>query len=227
MTNHSIKLWPKSERPQERLWQRGAVTLSDAELLAILLRNGIPGKDAVTLSREVLQRCGGLRGLLSVGQDNLQKVKGLGPAKIAMLLAVFEIAKRQLRENILDKHVLHDPEAVLEYLYASMRDLKKEIFKVIFLDKGNRILDDMDLFEGTIDQTAVHPREVIKAALERHATGIVLVHNHPSGRVQPSQEDRVLTVKLQTTCSAIGIQVLDHLIIGDNQFFSFRAERLL
>lgn len=223
----SVKDWPKSERPRERMRDLGIQALSDAELVAVLLRNGVRGEDALSFARNLLGKCGGLRGLFSMGWERLEKIRGLGPAKVATLLAVNEIARRKLREEILGKEVVRDPQAVVEYLYTSLRDQKKEIFKVLFLDKGNRILDEMDLFEGTVDQTAVHPREVVKIALERHATGLILVHNHPSGRVEPSSEDRMMTGKIQAALSAVGLQVLDHLIIGDNQFFSFKEHRLL
>lgn len=225
MTN--INAWPIKERPRERLKQSGVAALSDAELLAILLRTGLKGKDVLQLSRDILIETGGFRRLFSLSWDELKKVKGLGEVKIAQFLAVREIFSRQLREKILDKNAVQDPEAVLEYLSASMRDRKREVFKVLFLDKANHIIDARDLFEGTIDQTAVHPREVVKAALEIHATALILVHNHPSGKIEPSQEDRMLTGRLHSACAALGIRILDHLIVGDNQFFSFRENRLL
>jgi len=223
----SINHWPKRERPRERLLAEGAKVLSDAELLAVLLRNGIKGKDAVVLGRELLAKHGGLRGFLSLEANALKGEKGLGQAKVATLLAANEIARRALREDLIGKNVVRDPESVIEYLYATMRDRKREVFKVLFLNKANQIIDEADLFEGTVDEAAVHPRELVKAALDRHATAIILVHNHPSGRTEPSAEDRAITAKLQTACSVVSIKVLDHVIVGDNSCFSFREKGLL
>ena len=222
-----IKSWPLTERPRERLLAEGADKLSTAELLAVLLRNGTRGKDAVTFSRELLAKFGGLRGFLSAEAKALKGEKGLGPAKIAALAAAGEIFRRALREEIIGKNAIRDPESVLNYLYASMRDRKKEVFKVLFLDKANRVIDEQNLFEGTVDEAAVHPREVVKAALDRHATGIILVHNHPSGRTEPSVEDRAITAKLQSACSSVGLKILDHLIVGDDPYFSFSERGLI
>lgn len=222
-----IKSWPKSERPRERMLQHGIEGLSDAELVAILLRNGIKGKDALTLARELLAGVGGLRGLASMEFRNLIQVKGLGPAKTAALLSAIEIGRRQLKQEIIGRNVVRDTKSVMDYLYSSLRDKKREVFKVIFLNKANRVIGEEDLFEGTIDETAVHPREVVKVALERHATGLILVHNHPSGRVIPSQADREITRKLQIACETIAVKILDHIIVGDNQYFSFSENQCL
>ena len=225
--SYGIKSWPETERPRERLIKNGVSSLSDAELLAILLRSGIRGKDAITLARELLSRFGGLRGLLAVGWTELEQVKGLGQAKIATFLAATEIARRQLKQELAGKNFMRNPQSVLDYLYSSLRDKKREVFKVLFLNKANRIIDEQDLFEGTVDETAIHPREVVKAALERHATTLVLIHNHPSGCVEPSLEDREITRKLEAACAAVSIKILDHIIVGDNQHFSFSEHNLL
>ncbi len=222
-----IKTWPENERPREKILSKGGDALSDAELLALMMGSGPPGQDVVTWARDVLTESRGLRGLLSLQSRELQKIRGLGKARAALLLAIPEIIKRQLREDMIGKHAIKDPESVMQYLIATLRDQKKECFKVLFLDRGNRILDEADLFHGTVDQTAVHVREIIKAALERHATGIVLVHNHPSGRIEPSLEDRSMTSKIHGACAGIGISVLDHIIIGDNRYFSFREQHLI
>ncbi|MCM8775353.1 MAG: DNA repair protein RadC [Candidatus Omnitrophica bacterium] len=227
MASHSIKSWPKTERPRERLIKSGPEALTEAELLAILLRNGIRGKDAVAFSREMLSSFGGLRGLLSVGPSELGRVKGLGMAKIAVILATTEIAKRQLKENLADKNVVRDPQSVLDYLVSVMRDRKREVFKILFLNKANRITRDEDLFEGTVDEAAIHTREVVRTALEYHATSLILVHNHPSGRIQPSSEDREITRKIEMACATVSVRVLDHIIIGDNGYYSFREHNLL
>ncbi len=223
----SIKNWTLSERPRERLLEQGAGVVSDAELVAILLRSGIRRKHVVELSRELIASFGGLRGLFAADRERLQSVKGLGKAKAATILAVSELARRQLREEILGKNIIRDPQSVIAYLYTALRDQKKEIFKVIFLNKANQVIQEKDLFTGTVDETAVHPREVVKAALEYHATGLVLVHNHPSGRIQPSPEDRHMTQKIQTACETVNIKILDHLIVGDNHYFSFREHQLI
>ena len=223
----SINHWPLTERPRERLLEKGAAHLSDAELLAVLLRNGVKGKDAVALARELLAKTGGLRNLLSAEEKELKKEKGLGAAKIASLIAAVEIVRRSLREEIIGKNVIRDPESVIAYLQASLRDRKREVFKVLFLNKANCIIDDLDLFEGTVDEAAIHPREVVKAALDRNATALILVHNHPSGRSEPSPEDREITRKLQAACSGVSIRILDHLIVGGSRHFSFREQGML
>lgn len=222
-----INQWPASLRPREKLLEEGPESVSDAELLAILLRSGNQGSDAVILARDMLIRFGGWRGLLGAGKEPLFEFKGLGPAKIATLLAAVEIGRRHLRAKVIGQVYLRDPESVMDYLGYDLRDRRREIFKVLFLDKSNRILAEKNLFEGTVDETAVHPREVIREAIRRHAVGVVLVHNHPSGRTEPSTEDRELTRRLQKICEGISVKVLDHLIIGENGFFSFRENGLL
>jgi len=223
----TIKMWPASERPRERLMQLGAAALSDAELVAVLLRSGIRGKDAITLARDLVNQCGGLRGLFALSGHDLRQVKGLGTAKAATLLAVAELARRQLKENINGRNVIRDPESVMQYLYSSLRDKTREVFKVLYLNKANCIISDRDLFYGTVDEATIHPREVVKTALDCYATALVLVHNHPSGRTEPSPEDRQMTKKIQEACATVPIRVLDHIIIGDNRFFSFCENGLL
>lgn len=224
---NTVKSWPKQERPRERLFTQGAESLSDAELLAIILRNGLRGQDVVSLARNILSQSKGLRGLFALTQGQLKLVKGLGSAKIAILLAMTEIFKRQLKEELIGKNIVRDPQAVMDYLYISLRDKKKEVFKVFFLNKANCVMDIRDLFEGTVDESVVHPREVVKEALEHHATALILVHNHPSGRIQPSQEDLLITRKLSEACATVSIKILDHIIVGDNQYFSFREQGML
>jgi DNA repair protein RadC len=215
------------ERPREKLIEKGAETLSDAELLAVLFGHGTRGQDVVSFSRSLLLQFGGLRGVLIQQADALGKVKGLGLAKTAMLVAVREIGLRQLREKMIGQNFVRSPQAVTDYLTAALRDQKREIFKVLFLDKSLRIMGERDLFIGTIDEAAVHPREIVKAALERHASSIVLVHNHPSGKVEPSREDYEITQKIKAACQTVSIRVLDHIIIGENQYFSFSERNSL
>jgi DNA repair protein RadC len=217
-----IKDWPKSERPRELLLEKGPEFVSDAGLVAILLRIGIKGKDAVSLGRDLIHRFGGLRGLLNANKRDLEKINGLGPAKIAQLLASTEITKRQLKEQIVGSFAIHGPEDLIEYLSASMANLKEEVFKVVFLNSANVVLAIEDLFKGTIDQSAVYPREVIKRALELNASGLIFVHNHPSGDLKPSKSDFSLNRKLIEACLAVNLTPLDHLIISPTGFVSVK-----
>jgi len=228
MNNNSkyqgIKNWPKFERPRELLLEKGPEYVSDAGLVAILLRTGLKGKDAVTLGRELLKHFGGLRGLLNANKRDLETIKGLGTAKIAQLLAATEIAKRQLKEDIIGKILINGPEDVIEYLSLSMSNLKKEVFKIIYLNSANVVLAAEDLFEGTIDQTAVFPRDIIKRAFELNASGLIFIHNHPSGDLKPSRSDLSLKEKLNNACRVVDLTPLDHLIIGPAGYISFKGE---
>lgn len=225
-TKHGIKSWPKSERPRELLLEKGSEYVSDAGLVAILLRIGTEGKDAVTLARELLKHFGGLRGLLNADKKDLENIKGLGTAKIAQLLAATEIAKRQLKEEIVGKAVINGPEDVLEYISLSMSNLKEEVFKVIYLNSANVVLAAEDLFKGTVDQSAVYPREIIKRAFDLNASGLIFVHNHPSGTLKPSKHDLSLNEKLVKACRAVDLTPLDHLIIGPTGHISFKEKDL-
>jgi DNA repair protein RadC len=217
-----IKDWPKSERPRELLLDKGPEFVSDAGLVAILLRIGIKGKDAVSLGRDLLNRFGGLRGLLNADKKELEEVAGLGPAKIAQLLAATEIAKRQLKEQVVNRIKIRGPQDLAEYLSTSMASLKEEVFKVVFLNSANLVLAIEDLFKGTVDQSAIYPREVIKRALELNATGLIFVHNHPSGDLKPSKSDLSLNRKLTEACLAVNLTPLDHLIISPAGYISLR-----
>ncbi|MDY6854684.1 MAG: DNA repair protein RadC [Thermodesulfobacteriota bacterium] len=222
--NHGIKSWPRSERPRELLLEQGPEYVSDAGLVAILLRTGIKGKDAVTLGRELLKQFGGLGGLLNANKRDLKKIKGLGTAKIAQLLAATEIAKRQLKEEVVGKKVINGPEDVIEYLSLSMANLKDEVFKVLYLDSAHVVLSAEVLFKGTVDQSAVYPREIIKRAFELNATSLIFVHNHPSGNLKPSQHDLSLNRKLAKACLAVDLTPLDHFIISPRGYLSLKNE---
>lgn len=222
MISKSVKEWPRSERPRERLLSQGAGALSDAELLAVILRSGLPGKDVIALGRELLAQFGSLRGLLTAEQSQLQEVKGLGQAKITALIAITEMAKRYLRQDLAAGNFLRNPAAVVEYLSMGLRDKKTELLKVMFLDKANRVVGEEDFAGGTADKALVNVRAVMRRAVEKGAVGIVLAHNHPSGGVEPSKEDRLLTDELTKMGKTLSINVLDHLIIGDNRYYSFR-----
>lgn len=217
-----IKDWPKSERPRELLLEKGSEFVSDAGLVAIVLRIGVKGKDTVSLARELISQFGGLRGLLSANRKDLEKIKGLGPAKIAQLLAATEIAKRQLKEQIIGKTIIRGPEDMIDYLSMSMANLKEEVFKVIYLNSANIVLAVEDLFKGTVDQSAVYPREIIKRAFELNASGLIFVHNHPSGSLKPSQNDLSLNQKLVDACLAVNLTPLDHLIISQTGYISLK-----
>ena len=173
-----------------------------------------------------LDLCEGLRGLLNADKKTLENIKGLGTAKIAQLLATTEIVKRQLKEKITGKSLINSPDHVLEYLSLSMSNLKEEVFKVIYLNSSNVVLAVEDLFKGTVDQSAVYPREIIKRAFELNASGLIFVHNHPSGNLKPSQQDFSLNEKLVKACQAVDLRPLDHLIISPTGYISFKEKNL-
>ena len=219
----SIKSWPKGERPRELLLDNGPDCVSDAGLIAILLRSGTKGKDAVTLARGLIKHFGGLRGVLSARKADLEKIKGLGQAKIAQLMAVIEIAKRQLKEEIIGKPCIENKKDIMDYLSLSMRDLKEEFFKVLYLNKANIIISVEDLAKGTIDQSSIYPREIIKKALEIGSCAIVFVHNHPSGSLEPSKFDIEVTKRLASACRAVDITPLDHIIVSPYGHLSLKS----
>jgi len=220
----SIKNWPKYERPRELLLGRGPESVSDAGLIAILLRSGTKGKDAVSLARDLIKRFGGLRGLLSAKKSDLEKIKGLGDAKIAQLMAAIEITNRQLKEEIIGKDYIKNDKDVIDYLCLSLRDLKTEFFKVIYLNKANVILSIEDIAKGTVDQSSIYPRELIKRALEINASAVIFVHNHPSGSMKPSRPDIDLTKRLISACCAVDITPLDHIIISPSGYLSLKSK---
>lgn len=220
----SITQWPEAERPREKLMSSGPQTLSDAELLAIFLRTGIPGLNAVELARNLMRDFGGLRALLQADQRDLCNAKGLGPAKYAQLHAVLELARRHMGENLQRDNVLKAPGDTRHYLIARLCDHLYEVFTCLFLDTRNRVICCEDLFRGTIDSASVHPREVVRRALQHNAAAVILAHNHPSGVPEPSAADRRITRRLVEALALFDIRVLDHLVIGDRSAVSF-AER--
>lgn len=224
LREEAIKYWPLHERPRERLLKQGPDALSDAELLAIFLRTGVSGQSAVDLARALLQHFHGLRGLFTADLRELRQVKGLGDAKIATLLATIELSKRYLREELERRRTIRNPEDVYQLLAHSLRDRDHEVFTVIFLNSKNEILAIEELFRGTINTSAVHPREVIKRALQHGAAALICAHNHPSGNPEPSPQDRQITRELREACRLMELSLLDHLIIGHNRYWSF-AER--
>ncbi len=214
--------WALSERPREKLLEKGASTLTNAELLAVLLRTGVRGKTAVDLGRELIDQHG-LSGLLS---GNV-KAKGLGPAKRAQFEAALELARRSLEERMKAGSALTSPGAVRDYLRLKLGGLPHEVFVCIFLDAQHRTIRSDELFRGTLTQTSVYPREVVKAALAANAAAVIFAHNHPSGAAQPSQADELLTRNLKDALALVDVKVLDHFIVAGNQAISFAERGLL
>lgn len=219
-----IRDWPEGERPREKLLQRGAAALTDAELLAIFLRTGVAGRSAVDLARDLLTRFGGLRGLLRASRDEFCDAKGLGPAKFAQLQAVLEMGRRHLGESLPARTPLTDPQAVRQYLNAQLRDLGHEVFAGLFLDSQHRVIAYQPLAQGTLNAASVYPREVVKRALSLGAGAVIFAHNHPSGVAEPSAADRSLTERLKSALALVDVAVLDHFVVGDGEIVSF-AER--
>ena len=217
----SIRDWPADERPREKLLERGESALTDAELLAIFLRTGVTGKSAVDLARELLDGFGGLSKLCLADFDAICAAPGLGPAKYAQLKAVMEMARRVLKEDMQQGDALGSPAAVRSYLALLMKDKPHEEFWGVFLDAQNRVTQAEMLFRGTLTQTSVYPREVVKRALALNAAGIILAHNHPSGVAEPSQADRLLTQSLKQALAMVDVRVLDHFIVAGTAGVSF------
>lgn len=205
---------PPSSRPREKLLERGPESLSDAELLALLLRTGVAGTSVLQLADSLLQRFGGISGLLQQDASALQSVKGLGPAKRAELAAVLELARRAIEQPMAERPVLNDPGSVQRLLRLRLAHKPHEVFAVLFLDAQLRLIALEELFRGSLTHTAVHPREVVVRALALHAHAVVLAHNHPSGVCEPSGDDRRLTERLAAALHLVDVRVLDHVVVG-------------
>ncbi len=223
----AIADWTVDERPREKLLAKGADALSDAELLAIFLRTGVHGKSAVDLARALLARCGSLSALCAAGERDVCEVAGMGRAKYAQLHAVLEMARRALKEKITNGSVLNSPAAVREYLRLKLQALPHEVFVALFLDAQNRVIEVEDLFRGTLTQTSVYPREVVKRALHHNAGAVIFAHNHPSGVAEPSHADETLTQALKQALALIDVRVLDHFIVAGAGVVSFAERGLL
>ncbi len=217
--------WPEHERPREKLLLRGPGALSDAELLAIFLRTGVPGKSAVDLARDLLNEYGGLRTLLEADQKQFCRGHGLGLAKYTQLQAVLEMSRRHLRETLERGDALSNPSDTRRFLTARLRGYPHEVFACLFLDNRHRVIRFDEMFTGTIDGASVHPREVVKRALAHNAAAVIFAHNHPSGVAEPSRADETLTRRLKDALALVDIRVLDHLIIGDGEDVVSFAER--
>lgn len=230
---------PPDARPREKLLARGAGALSDVELLALLLRTGVKGKGVLQLAEELLRfqkdsktansdgGFGGISGLLHASADDLKRVKGLGPAKRAELLAVLELARRAMAQQLRERPALADPAAVKHYLQLHLAGKPHEVFAVVFLDAQNRLIALEELFRGTLTQTSVYPREVALRALHHQASCVVLAHNHPSGTVQPSRADEALTQTLKSALALLDVRVLDHIIVAPGQALSMAEQGLV
>ena len=220
----AIRDWPRDERPREKLLEKGAAALSDAELLAILLRNGTRGSSALDLARNVLKSFRGLRKFIAADRQRFCAVPGLGVARFAELQAAVEISRRQLTESLKAGPSLASPRATCDFLSAKLRDLEHEVFCCLYLDKRHRLIEYEELFRGTIDGASVHPREIVKLALQRNSAAVIVAHNHPSGIAEPSQADELITYRVKEALGLVDIRLLDHIIVGDGVSVSF-AER--
>ena len=235
-----LKDLPADAQPREKLLARGPAALADAELLAILLRTGIVGKNVLQMAQELLDPpridattgqlsggFGGIGGLLHTSAADLERIKGLGPAKRAELVAVLELARRALAQQLQEGQVFDSPDAVKHYLQLHLAYKGHEVFAVLFLDSQHRLLALEEMFRGTLTQTSVYPREVVLRALHHQAAAVVLSHNHPSGNVQPSRADEALTQTLKTTLALFDVRVLDHVIVAPGQALSMAEKGLL
>ncbi|GAB3038959.1 RadC family protein [Bowmanella dokdonensis] len=219
--------WPDAERPREKLLHKGSESLSDAELLAIFLRTGVAGTNAVDLARQLLSRFGSLRSLLSASQQEFCSARGLGRAKYVQLQAVLEMARRYLQESLLREQAFCSAEDTRRYLIGRMRDEPNELFAMLLLDSQHRLITFKPMFHGTIDAASVYPRVLVKTALDLHAAAVILAHNHPSGVAEPSEADKQITHRICAAMALVDIRVLDHFVVGDGEAVSFAERGLL
>lgn len=222
-----LKDIPAAARPREKLLTLGPASLADAELIALLLRTGLPGTSVLQLAQQLLDAFGGLRGLLQASASDLRRIKGLGPAKRAEISAVMELARRSLAQRLALRTVLSAPQDVKDYLRLQLAHEEREVFAVMFLDAQNQLLQFEALFRGTLSQTSVYPREVVKRALALQASAVILAHNHPSGVAEPSQADEFVTQALKQALQLVDVRVLDHVVVGGEQAVSFAERGLL
>ena len=223
----AITDWPAAERPREKLIELGAQALSDAELLAIFLRVGVTGKSAVDLARDLLMQFGSLNGIFAATEHELSQIHGIGPSKYVQLQAIFEMSQRALSEQLQQRDVFTSPQAVRDYLVLKLGGLTREVFLVLFLDTQNRLLASEEMFSGSLSETSVYPREVLKRALHHNAASVIFAHNHPSGIAQQSQADELLTKQLKQALALVDVRVLDHFIVAGNNTLSFSQKGLL
>ena len=219
--------WPEDRQPREKLLARGEAALSEPELLAIILRTGVRGKSAVDLARELLERFGTLHGLLEAEPEAIQRSSGLGPAKSAQLRAVLALVKRALGQEVQRRDNLSSPQAVRDYLRLNLAQRDREVFAAVYLDAQNRVIKVQELFTGTLTQTSVFPRDVVRYALLNNAAAVIFAHNHPSGLAEPSRADELLTQALKQALALVDVKVLDHFIVGAGGAMSFAERGLL
>ena len=222
-----LKDIPADARPREKLLASGAGALADAELIALLLRTGFKGTSVLQLAQQLLDHFGGIQGLLHAQADDLRRIKGFGPAKRAELAAVIELARRALAQELAHRPAFDHPTKVKDYLKLQLGKLPHEVFAVMFFDAQTRLLKFEEMFRGTLTQTSVYPREVVKRALDLHAASVVLAHNHPSGVAQPSKADEHLTLNLINALKLVDVRVLDHFVVGEGEVISFAERGLL
>jgi DNA repair protein RadC len=222
-----IRDWPAAERPREKLIELGAEALSDAELLAIFLRVGVVGKSAVDLARDLLTQFGSLNGIFAATEHELSQVHGIGASKYVQLQAIFEMSRRALSEQLQARDVLNSPQAVRDYLVLKLGSLTKEVFLVLFLDTQNRLVATEEMFSGSLKETSVYPREVVKRALHYNAASVIFAHNHPTGIAQQSRADELITKQLKQALDLVDVRVLDHFIVAGNNTLSFSEKGLI
>ncbi len=221
-----LNTWPKQSRPREKLIQHGAESLTDAELLAIILRTGVRGQSAVHLADQLLQQFASLAHLLNCDFSTIQQVKGIGAAKFAQIAAVRTIAERSLKQSLTNKSLLNNSLASAQYLQGRMRHYQHEVFACLLLDTRHQLIRYQELFSGSLSGASVYPREVVKCVLEANAAAVIFAHNHPSGDCQPSQADKHITQRLKQALALIDVAVLDHIIVG-NTVYSMADNQLI
>jgi DNA repair protein RadC len=223
----ALKDIPLNARPREKLLALGPASLADTELIALLLRTGLKGTSVLALAQHLLDGFGGLAGLLQAAPHELKRIKGFGPAKRAEICAVMELARRSLAQQLAKRPVFDSPQRVKDYLRMQLGHLPHEVFAVLFLDAQNRLVKLEEMFRGTLTQTSVYPREVVKRALDLNAAAVILAHNHPSGLSEPSRADEFLTKSLASALQLVDVRVLDHLVVGAGDVVSFAERGLL
>jgi DNA repair protein RadC len=223
----AIRDWPLDERPREKLLARGAGALTDAELLAILLHSGIAGASALDLAKDILKNFASLRKLIAADRQKFCAQPGLGLARFAQMQAALEISRRQLTESLRAGPALSTPRATQDFLFSQIRDLEHEVFCCIYLDNRHRLIHFAELFRGTIDGASVHPREIVKQALQQNCAAVIVAHNHPSGIAEPSRADELITLKIKEALALVDIRLLDHIVVGDGVAVSLAERGLL
>lgn len=225
--NFTVHDLPKTERPRERLLKLGPEALSGQELLAVIIGRGVAGKSVMTLSQELLSNFGSIGAINQATIEQLCEIKGIGPAKAAQLLACFELAERGKLDTEPKKYDIKSPETLVKILRSTLKDKAKEHFKLVILDSRNRIITITNVSTGTLNANLAHPREIFKDAISHNAASVILCHNHPSGDPEPSEDDLKITKQLTEAGKILGIEVLDHIIIGQEKYFSFKDKSLI